>query len=116
MCLQVQVEENVRYLLSENVQYCTVFLVECVRYVYGICVKPPWPPTLYMYLFAKLLEGGVILLKGPPSLRSRSHLEPGVFGPLEPVPLGKKQVPELLQKNREPEPSKYAAPVPAPRR
>ena len=28
----------------ENVRYCTVFLVGVYGKVYGICVKPPWPP------------------------------------------------------------------------
>ena len=43
----VQLKENVRYVryfFSENVQYCTVFLLGVYGTMYGICVKPPWPP------------------------------------------------------------------------
>ena len=43
----VPVKENVRYVryfFSENVRYCTVFLMEVYGKMYGIFIKPLWPP------------------------------------------------------------------------
>ena len=34
-------------IFSENVRYCTVFLLGVYGTMYGICVKPPWPPCKY---------------------------------------------------------------------
>ena len=45
-----QVQENVRYVryfFSENVRYCTVFLLSVYGTMYGICVKPPCPPCIW---------------------------------------------------------------------
>ena len=30
---------------------CTVLLVAVYGTVYGICVKPPWPPCICMYVY-----------------------------------------------------------------
>ena len=49
----VPVKENVRYVryfFSENVRYCTVFLMEVYGKMYGIFIKPLWPPCIYMYI------------------------------------------------------------------
>ena len=43
------------FVLKMYGRYCTVFLVGVYGKMYGVCVKPPWPPCLYLIILILII-------------------------------------------------------------